>query len=145
MKFIWILFILLALAGCEDSTKIITASTPEQTASDFFSAFYNEKDLEKAKQLSTDELAEIIDSYGTVRQAGRVLLGMTFDSVELVTKSSSLNLRETSSGDKTVSVIITGYRNGEKYNELRTIIVTKKQNRWVVKSINADRFNTTRV
>jgi hypothetical protein len=85
MKLRWILPLLLLLVACSESTPKVNAQwgTPEYIATEFFHALYNDKDLEKAKQLSTEDYAALMESYGSVRQVNRTLMNMSFDSVEV--------------------------------------------------------------
>ncbi|WP_215398519.1 hypothetical protein [Rheinheimera oceanensis] len=145
MKLRWILPLLLLLVACSESTPKVNAQwgTPEYIATQFFNALYNEKDLEKAKQLSTPEYAALMESYGSVRQVNRTLMNMSFDSVEVRVNRSGGNLREQYENEAKIAILLTGPHDGKQVDELRVVEIVKHNSRWVVKSVQVDKFSSS--
>lgn len=145
MKLCWILPLLLLLVACNKNAPQVNAQwgTPEYIATEFFHALYNEKDLEKAKQLSTADYAALMESYGTVRQVNRTLMNMSFDTVEVRVNRSGGNLREQYENETKIAILLTGPYNGKQVDELRVIEVVKHDNRWLVKAVQVDKFSSS--
>lgn len=146
MKLYWLSpLLLLLLVACKDDTSKVNAQwgTPEYIATEFFQALYNDKDLEKAKKLSTKEYADLMESYGTVRQVGRTLMNMSFDSVEISVNRSGGNLREQYEDVAEITLLLTGPHDGKQVDELRVVEMTKRNSSWVVSSVKVDKFSTS--
>jgi hypothetical protein len=145
MKLRWILPLLLLLVACSESSPKVNAQwgTPEYIATEFFHALYNDKDLEKAKQLSTEDYAALMESYGSVRQVNRTLMNMSFDSVEVRVNRSGGNLREQYENEAQIAILLTGPYDGKQVDELRVVEVIKHNNRWLVKTVQVDKFSSS--
>ncbi|GAB60316.1 hypothetical protein [Rheinheimera nanhaiensis] len=141
----WLLPLMLLLTACTDEAPKVNAQwgTPEYIATQFFHALYNEKDLEQAKALSTPEYAALMDSYGTVRQVGRTLMNMSFDTVEIRVNRSGGNLREQYEDAAAIDILLTGPHGGKQVDELRTVELVRSGNRWVVKTVQVDKFSSS--
>ena len=112
-------------------------------ATEFFHALYNEKDLEKAKTLSTDEFAALLDSYVTPRQVGRTLMNMSYDTVTIEVNRSGQNLRQQYDDNADITLVFSGERDGKKVDNLRTVSMVKKSGKWLVTEVQADPFSST--
>ncbi len=140
----WLLPLLLLLTACTEEPKVNAQwGTPEYIATQFFHALYNEKDLQQAKALSTAEYAALMDSYGTVRQVGRTLMNMSFDSVDIRVNRTGGNLREQYENEAEINILLTGMHNGKQVDELRTVELVRSGNRWVVKTVQVDKFSSS--
>ncbi|WP_166840481.1 hypothetical protein [Rheinheimera pleomorphica] len=141
----WILPLLLLLSACSDDSPKVNAQwgTPEYIASQFFQALYNDKDLENAKALCTPEYAALLDSYGSVRQVGRTLMNMSFDSVEIRVNRSGGNLREQYENEAEIAILLTGQHNGKQIDELRNVELVQHKGRWVIKMVQVDKFSSS--
>ena len=100
--------LLLLLVSCTEDNPQVNAQigTPEFIAGEFFHAIYNEKDLNRAKSLSTNEYAKILESYGSVKQVSRTLLNMSFDTVVINVNNSGRNLRQQYDNDATIQLVL---------------------------------------
>lgn len=145
MKLCWILPLLLLMVACSDNSPRVNAhwGTPEYIATQFFHALFNEKDLEKAKQMSTEDYAALMESYGTVRQVNRTLMNMSFDQVDVRVNRSGGNLREQYDNSAKITILLTGHREGKQIEELRVVEVIKRHNRWLVKAVQVDKFSSS--
>jgi len=142
MKLYFLLPLFLLLAACSDDSPKVNAQwgTPEYIATEFFHALYNEKDLNKAKQLCTKEYADLMESYGTVRQVGRTLMNMSFDQVDIRVNRSGGNLREQYDNRADITLLLTGPHDGKQVDELRVVEMVKDGSRWVVQAVKVDKF-----
>lgn len=141
----WLLPLMLLLTACTEEAPKVNAQwgTPEYIATQFFHALYNEKDLEQAKALSTPEYAALMDSYGTVRQVGRTLMNMSFDTVEIRVNRTGGNLREQYENEAAIDILLTGPHGGKRVDELRTVELVRSGNRWVIKTVRVDKFSSS--
>ncbi|MBZ9613614.1 hypothetical protein [Rheinheimera maricola] len=142
MTFRWILPVLLLLTACSEDAPTINAQwgSPEYVATQFLQALYIDKDLDKAKGLSTAEYAQLMESYGTVRQVGRTLMNMSFDSVEIRVNRSGGNLREQYENTAEIAILLTGQHDGKKVDEIRVVELIQLNGRWVVQAVQVDKF-----
>ncbi|WP_372625363.1 hypothetical protein [Arsukibacterium sp.] len=132
------------LCACNEKPKSNAHwGTPEHIATEFFHALYNEKDLEKAKSLSTDEFAALLDSYVTPRQVGRTLMNMSYDTVTIEVNRSGQNLRQQYDDNADITLVFSGERDGKKVDNLRTVSMVKKSGKWLVTEVQADPFSST--
>jgi hypothetical protein len=145
MKLRFLLPLLLLLVACKQEKPEVNAQwgTPEYNASQFIHAVYNEKDLAKAKQLSSKEFAALMDSYGSVRQVSRTLLNASFDTVEIRVNRTGGNLREQYDNVADIALLLTGQHDGKKVDELRVVEMVQENSRWVVKSVKADKYSSS--
>lgn len=142
-KFLLLLSALM-LSGCDPVAKVNTQlGSPEYIAGDFFEAIYNEKNLERAKKMSTPEFANLLASYGTARQAGRTLFNMNFDKVIINVNRSGRNLREQYQDEASVQLILDGEFDNRRIQETRTVVLVRQRGNWLVKEVIADKFSTT--
>jgi hypothetical protein len=145
MKLRFLLPLLLLLVACEDKKPEVNAQwgTPEYIASEFIHALYNEKDLAKAKKLSTKEYAALMESYGSARQVGRTLINASFDSVQIRVNRSGGNLREQYDNNADIALLLTGLHDGKQVDELRVVELVQQNSRWVVKSVQVDKYSSS--
>lgn len=144
LKSIFFVFVLM-LAGCEPSNTEITAQlgSPELVAGEFFHAIYNEKNLDKAKSMSTREFAALLKSYGTARQAGRTLFNMSFDKVQINVNRSGRNLREQYDDNASIQLLFDGEFDNKRIQEMRTVNLVRQRGKWLVNSVDGDKFSTS--
>ena len=142
MKFICSLLLPLLLLGCAEDKPAVNAQwgTPEYNASQFFHALYVEKDLQKAKLMCTPEYAALIESYGSVRQVGRSMMNMSYDTVEVRVNHSGGNLREQYEDIAQIDILLTGHLDGKQINEMRTVELIKQHGNWLIKTVQVDKF-----
>lgn len=138
------LFNLSLLIGCDRNPQInAQLGSPEYLAGEFFHAIYNEKDLDKAKAMSTPEFAALLASYGSARQVGRILFNMNFDEVTINVNRSGRNLREQYHNDAAIQLILDGSLDNRRIQEVRTVVLVRQRGNWLVSRIEADRFSTS--
>jgi Tfp pilus assembly PilM family ATPase len=145
MKAILPLFLcVFLLSACSEKPKSNAHwGTPEHIATEFFHALYNDKDLEKAKNLSTEEFAALLDTYVTPRQVGRTLMNMSYDTVTIEVNRSGQNLRQQYDNNADITLIFSGERDGKKMDNLRTVSLVKQSGNWRVTTVKMDPFSST--
>lgn len=140
-----LLSLVLLLVACNEDKPDVNAQwgTPEYTATEFMHALYNDKDLDKAKNISTKEYAALMDSYGSVRQVTRTLINASFDTVEIRVNSTGGNLREQYENVADIALLMTGSHSGKKVDELRVVEMVQQNSRWVVNSVHVDKYSSS--
>ncbi|CAM3876171.1 hypothetical protein [Rheinheimera salexigens] len=135
--------LLLFLTACSDPAPAITTQwgTPEAIATEFFDALYNANDLDKAKNFSTNNYANLLESYGTTRQVSRILMNVSFDEVIITLNPSSSNVRQQYDDEAHISVVLTGTHQGKKIADMRSVVLVKQSGRWLVNAVKADKFS----
>jgi hypothetical protein len=108
-----------------------------------YQIFAVDKDLDKAKALSTPEYADLMESYGSVRQVGRTMMNMSFDSVEVRVNRSGGNLREQYEDSADIAILLTGQHDGKQVDEIRVVELIQHKGRWVVQTVQVDKFSSS--
>jgi len=143
LKLIPLLLVFL-ISACDNNPQVNAQfGTPENIAGEFFHAIYNEKDLSKAKSMSTSEFASLLSSYGTARQAGRILFNMNFDKVTVNVNRSGRNLREQYHDQARIQLMLDGEFDDKRIQETRTVVLVKQRGSWRVKEVEADKFSSS--
>jgi hypothetical protein len=131
----------LLLVGCGEQDKPSgDEDTPGYTATIFFDALYNKNNLNLALEHATPRLARIMRSYGTASQFTRNLVNLRFDEVTIEIDMTNASLREQYGDHAKVNLIFTGYFNGEKVDDMRSVNMLKKKGKWYIDKILADPF-----
>lgn len=145
MKYVASLFIcVFLLVGCgsgENDVKagkygMMSSDTPQYNAVLFLRAVYNEEDLTKVIELSTERYGRILKGYHTNRSVQRQVFNLRLDDMvtEPVSGGSLLFNERLESAE--IEMKITGSYNGEKIYELKTLSMVKVKGDWKVKDVN---------
>lgn len=131
------------LLACSESNDALSGTfhAPEHAAAAFFDAIYNKNDLELAKSLSTKELAELLEHYGTPRQVGRTLINMSYDEVTINVNRAGQNLREQYGNETNVMLVFHGPLAGREITEMREVRMVRVRGRWLVAEIRHDPYS----
>ncbi|NOU48941.1 hypothetical protein HG263_00055 [Pseudoalteromonas sp. JBTF-M23] len=114
--------------------------TPGYTATLYFDALYNKNNINLALEHATPRLARIMRSYGTASQFTRNLVNMQFDEVTIEIDMTNASLREQYGDHAKVNMVFTGYFNGEKVDDMRSVQMLRKKGKWYIDKINPDPF-----
>ncbi|WP_024608070.1 hypothetical protein [Pseudoalteromonas sp. TAB23] len=133
------LVICLFLSACGDDIKTL-ADTPGDTATAYFDALYNQQDLQKASTMATPNLTRIMKSYGTAKQFSRNLVNMQYDEVTIEVDMTNMSIREQYGDNAKINLIFTGYLNGDKIDEMRSVKMLRKKGKWYIDKIVADPY-----
>ena len=133
------LVICLFLSACGDDTKTL-GDTPGDTATAYFDALYNQQDLQKASTMATPNLTSIMKSYGTAKQFSRNLVNMQYDEVTIEVDMTNMSVREQYGDNAKINLIFTGYLNGDKIDEMRSVKMLRKKGKWYIDKIVADPY-----
>ncbi|MDP4537345.1 hypothetical protein Q3O60_14220 [Alkalimonas collagenimarina] len=135
-------FLLLLLSCAEDNTALSgNFAAPEHAAAEFFDAIYNQNDLELAKSLSSQSLAELIEHYATPRQVARTVINMSYDEVTINVNRAGQNLREQYGDATEVMLVFTGTFDNRTVNEMRVVRMVRVRGRWLVDEILNDPYS----
>ncbi|CAM4171171.1 hypothetical protein [Pseudoalteromonas byunsanensis] len=131
----------LILVGCgeEDKPKG-DEDSPGYIATVYFDALYNKGNMDLALVHVTPRLARIMRSYGTASQFTRNLVNMRFDEVTIEVDMTNESLREQYGDNAKVNLVFTGYFNGEKVDDMRSVQMLRKKGKWYIDKINPDPF-----
>ena len=129
----------LFISACGDSGKTL-GDTPGDTATAYFDALYNQQDLQKASTMATPNLTRIMKSYGTAKQFSRNLVNMQYDEVVIEVDMSDVSVREQYGNNAKINLVFTGYLNGEKVDDFRSVKMLRKKGKWYIDKIVADPY-----
>lgn len=145
-KFLVLFFSLLLLACSDDAPKVnADLGSPEYAAGEFFHSLYTTKNLERAKALSTESYARILEAYGNTRGVVRTLYNMSFDEVTITIDRTGKNLREQYGNHAEITMLFEGKSNGNKKIEVRIVKMVKEDGRWLVEGIKPNPYSRTDV
>lgn len=145
-KFLVLFFSLLLLACSDDAPKVnADLGSPEYAAGEFFHSLYTTKNLERAKALSTESYARILEAYGNTRGVVRTLYNMSFDEVTISIDRTGKNLREQYGNHAEITMLFEGKSNGNKKIEVRIVKMVKEDGRWLVEGIKPNPYSRTDV
>ena len=125
--------------GSEEPTDFSDAK-PAEIVTSFYNAVYEQDDLEKAKQLSSTRMADLITHYGAVSQVERYVLGRYFDTVKIEVANDSLTDYLNNSNELRATVIFEGTYNGDNIKDRRDVVLIQQDGRWVVDKILDARY-----
>jgi len=145
-KFLVLIISLMLISCTEDAPKVNADSgSPEFAAGEFFHSLYTTKNLERAKALSTESYARILDAYGNTRGIVRTLYNMSFDEVSISIDRTGKNLREQYGDHAEITILFEGKSNGNKKIELRIVEMVKEDGRWLVEGVKPNPYSRTDV
>lgn len=134
-------FFLLLLQACGPSEE--EGMAPEDVALNFFTAIYNDGDVEKAQSFSGDELYELLGHYRNITAVKRHVIGMEIENPKIEVKDSSADFFRRLQEDVKVELHFTTKVDGRTYKDIRVVLVGKVNDHlWQVKKVLADPFAT---
>jgi hypothetical protein len=138
--------ILLLLTGCNKDEEnigrygMLDKNTPEYAAVAFMRSIYEDRNIDKAVALSTPSLGRILQSYHSNRNVQRNVLNLRYDTVK-ITPQSSQSVGRTEYAEKaTLTLFFSGFYQGNKVEDLRTLELIKEGGGWKVTKIYPDQF-----
>jgi len=127
------LCLLLLLSACGQSDDLIQSPlTPEQVSLGFFEAIYISRDVEKAKKFVAADIGEVIDHYHIASAVQRYVLGLSMKQVTMSIAEIDIDFFRKFTDEVTVIVKLQGLKGGRKWIDDRTILLQKKDNRWII-------------
>lgn len=140
MRYFITIFLLL-LSGCNQDDRVKgDPDSPGYVATRYFYAIYNDKDLDKAADLAAPQLSRIMYSYGSPSQFARNLLNLQYDEVVIEEDRTNVSVRQQYDEEAKVNLVFTGYFNGEKVDDFRSVRMVRKKGKWQVSEIIADPY-----
>ncbi|MBO1254862.1 hypothetical protein J3L16_04055 [Alteromonas sp. 5E99-2] len=145
-----LVIICICLSGCKKDKDeeeegvgrygMLDDGTPQFTAVKFMQSLYNDPNTNKVLELSTERLARVLKRYRSNRNIQRNVVNLMFDTVEINPKGAGTAGRSEFSQKATIHLFFTGYKDGDKMDDIRTIEMVKVNGEWRVDKIHPDRF-----
>jgi hypothetical protein len=153
MKFKILLIVLLfGLSGCMDKQKpkgeedggrygMMSGDSAESAALKFFSAIYNDNDMDVALYYATDRMSKLLKSYHTPRAVARHVINLRYqgDVLMEIDAGDTVGRQEYATRQR-VSIYFSGHYQGDLVDELRTVQMIREDGEWRVDSILTDKF-----
>ncbi|RUO65476.1 hypothetical protein SAMN06297229_1115 [Pseudidiomarina planktonica] len=140
-QWLFMIMSLVIISGCMESDQpFMKGREPEIVTKDFFEAIYNERDLEAAQKISSDSLASLLGSYGTVNGVQRHLLNRYYDNVDITIDTTSMRPFMDRQDSMRINVLMTGEYDGDMLDELRSVKIIQVNDRWYVDEILDDPY-----
>ncbi|RAK01437.1 hypothetical protein [Aliidiomarina maris] len=131
---LWVaIWLLLGLAGCDSSVE--RGPDADEVAIEFFDRLYNQRNLESAAELASEEYRPLLSRYGTVNAVSRYLYNMNFDQVTIEADRQGIQLYREQSDTARVQVSFSGQRNNQRVETLRDVVLVRQNNRWRVSRV----------
>ncbi|MCL5049039.1 MAG: hypothetical protein M1473_00625 [Firmicutes bacterium] len=131
---LWVaIWLLLGLAGCDSSVE--RGPDADEVAIEFFDRLYNQRNLESAAELASEEYRPLLSRYGTVNAVSRYLYNMNFDQVTIEADRQGIQLYREQSDTARVQVSFSGQRNNQRVETLRDVVLVRENNRWRVSRV----------
>ncbi|WP_016954060.1 hypothetical protein [Catenovulum agarivorans] len=128
----------LLLTACGDKTP--ENEQPGPAAIAFFEAIYNQDDLSAAVKLATPQYGRILESYHSSKRVQSVLFNRRYDSVQIEEDKAQMgrSLIPASAKNATVSLMFDGTYDGNRYRDIKYVVMVKQQGKWLVDKLKAD-------
>jgi len=141
-KFKIIIFpLLIMLSACSDSEKEIdTSENPEEISISFFSALYNDKDIDKAAAVCEPKLARVILHYRSAKAVARHLFNMSYDSVNIRTEDTGVKVRQMLKNKAVITIYFDGTYLENRVKDVKRLSLIQRSGRWYVDKILKDPF-----
>lgn len=145
MRLLILLCGLLLLVACGGDDKSATSApsatdTPDQVAVKFFEAMLVDNDIRSARGYTTASLARVLESFTSGKTAGRTLLNMRYDQVDITVEDTDKSVREFYKDKAEIMLIFTGTYDGGKKVDMRMVKMVQLKGRWLVAEIKTDPF-----
>ncbi|EKE84749.1 hypothetical protein [Idiomarina xiamenensis] len=116
------------------------AMEPQTVVTEFFDDIYNDRDLEAAMTHTSADLSALLQHYGSISSVQRYLLNRYFDEAKINVDNSSIRPYLGNPENLRVTVALSGPYNGGQYDEVRSVLLVKHENEWLVTRIFDDPF-----
>ncbi|MCP4989247.1 MAG: hypothetical protein GY928_25275 [Colwellia sp.] len=130
ISFLFLFSILSLLSGCTEEKE--SGPTESEVTIEFFNAVYNQKDLNKALSLSSEDFKKEIKKYKTINNFSRRVLNLSFDSVTIETQKSNTKVIDEFNIQVVITVMLTGQHNNKTYKEIKKLQLIRKNNVWLI-------------
>lgn len=128
-----VLVVGLLVVGCEHPRN--RGPQADLIAVEFFDRFYNQRDLEHALELTTDEFQLLLERYGTINAIGRYLFNMNFDEVTIEADRQGIGMYRERSDTARVQLSFSGTRNNQRVETLRDVVLVREGVSWRVSRV----------
>lgn len=120
---------LFLLSAC-DYNPLDRGPQAHDIAIEFFDRLYNQRDLESALELTSEDYRPVLERYGSIVAIGRYLYGMNYDEVTIEADSQSVQLYRDRAETARVQISFSG-RQGQRHVEtLRNVVMVQENGEW---------------
>jgi hypothetical protein len=117
------------LVGCSGDDTPAPPEAHEQAVA-FFNALYNDRDMEEAISLASEEHQEVLTYYGVPSSIGRYLYNMNFDQVVIEADSKGMSLYRDRNDTARVQLSFTGSLHNERRETVRDVVMVREDGDW---------------
>lgn len=148
---IFLILLLFGLAGCFEKQEaqeegggkygLMSGESAEGAALKFFTAIYNDNDMDTALDYSTERMTKLLRSYHTPKAVARHVINLRYEGEVLMEIDAGDNVgRQEYAMKQRVSIYLSGHYQGDLIDELRTVQMLREDGEWKVDSILTDKF-----
>lgn len=120
---------LLILSAC-DYNPLDRGPQAHDIAIEFFDRLYNQRDLESALELTSQEYRPVLERYGSIVAIGRYLYGMNFDEVTIEADSQGVQLYRERAETARVQISFSGRQGQAHVETLRNVVMVQEGGEW---------------
>lgn len=117
------------LTAC-DTPAALTKKGPHEIATAYFNALYNERNLNRAIELSSHRNRELIEHYGNTVSVGRYMYNMSFDQVDVTAERPTGIVYMNRNNTVRIQVAFSGYNGTDRYDEVREVVMIDQEGEW---------------
>lgn len=137
------------LQACDNGAKagkgagkygMMDTNTPDFAAVRFFEHVYRDKTLAGAIAMSTPRMAKLMNSYRSNRNVQRHVFNLTYDEVEIQPDTGNTVGRNEFAKSAVVTLFFTGLRDNDRIEDIRVVEMIRKDKKWLVDKIRADKY-----
>lgn len=133
---LFIVGIVLIVSACGKQDKV----KPEDAAINFFSAIYNEKNIDKARSFASDDLKKELAKYKSAKHFARQYLFLSFDKVTINSALGDKVMRSEFYSSGTLTVLFDGFYNDKRVKEIRKVHLVNVADKWYIDKIYDDKM-----
>ena len=143
---LFIALCLILISGCKEKEEglgrygMMDENTPDYAAVAFMKSIYEDKNINRAVELSSDSMARMLKRYHTNRNVQRHIVNLRYDTVTITPQGSNRVGRNEFAENATVTLFFSGQYNDDKVEDLRTVQLIRDDGLWKVDRIDPDHF-----
>ncbi len=142
--FIGFMFMLLSACGEKEEGLgrygMMDENTPDYAALAFMKSIYEDENISRAIELSSDSMARMLERYRTNRNVQRYIVNLRYDTVTITPQSGNGVGRSEFAESAEVTLYFSGMYGDDKVEDLRTINMIRDDGQWKVDRIAPDHF-----
>lgn len=139
---IFLLVLAILLSGCKETVDDaeVNLQKPEDVATAFFYAVYNDRDISATKPYVNEEIWQILTHYKIATAVQRHVLNLTMTDITVQVLDVDLDFFRKFTSSTEVIVKIIGTKRGRKWKDDRKLLLKKKGKRWIITKIKTNKL-----